>query len=184
MNYSKLDLAIMKKMMATIDDAKKKIERLDAKSSKLDEYYRQRAEERKYTIRLERESAASIIELYVKNLNEKFGKSTREIRMILSADEPDLFNQPAGDLEPDEINEQEEDEAEDEMAVEETASAPSNPSTEEFTKPDMEMEAPVTKEEAFDPFEHLDDDEYVPSNSEPTENDLPEEVDRDEELGF
>lgn len=180
-NYSKLDLAIMKKMMATIDDAKKKIERLDAKSSKLDDYYRQRAEERKYTIQLERESAVSTIELYVKNLNEKFGKSTREIRMILSADEPDLFNQPAGDLEPDEINEQEEDEAEDEMAVEETVPAPS---TEEFTKPDMEMEAPATEEEAFDPFEHLDDDEYVPSTSEPTENDLPEEVDRDEELGF
>lgn len=182
MNYSKLDLAIMKKMMATIDDAKKKIERLDAKSSKLDEYYRQRAEERKYTIQLEKESAISTIELYVKNLNEKFGKNISEIQMILSADEPSLMS--FDDPEPEEINEQEEDEAEDEMAVEETAFNPSNPSTEEFTKPDMEMEAPATEEEAFDPFEHLDDDEYVPSSSEPTENDLPEETDRDEELGF
>lgn len=182
MNYSKLDLAIMKKMMATINDAEKKIKRLDDKALCLDDYYRRRAEERKYTIELEKESANATIELYKENLKKKFGKNISEIQMILSADEPCLLS--FDDPEPEEINEQEEDEAEDEMAVEEAASAPSNPPTEEFAKPNMEMEAPATEEEAFDPFEHLDDDEYVPSTSEPTENDLPEEVDRDEELGF
>lgn len=168
MNYSNVDIMTMKKMVNKIVECEQRISELDDEAENLDEMYRRMAEEDKFTIKVERSSMETSRKTYAAAIENKYGKSLEEIISIIidadtSYDVKIDLGKESGDK---------------------TVIANVSMDKEAFTKPMMEMESPATKEEAFDPFEHLDDADYVPFSSEKKEDDLVEEVDRDEELGF
>lgn len=159
----------MKKMVNKIVECEQRISELDDEAENLDEMYRRMAEEDKFSIKVERSSMETSRKTYAAAIENKYGKSLGEIIKI-------IFDSDASyDVKIDLGKEDESDK---------TVIANVSMDKEAFTKPKMEMESPATKEEEFDPFEHLDDADYIPFSSEKKENDLVEEVDRDEELGF
>ena len=127
------------------------------------------AEEDKFTIKVERSSMETSRKTYAAAIENKYGKSLEEIISII------IDSDTGYEIKLDLGKEDEPDK---------TVMANVSMDKETFMKHNMEMESPATRKEAFDPFEHLDDADYVPFSSEKKENDLVEEVDRDEELGF
>lgn len=151
----------MKKMVNKIVECEQRISELDDEAENLDEMYRRMAEEDKFTIKVERSSMEISRKTYAAAIENKYGKSLEEIiSIIIDADTSYDVKIDLGK------------ESGDKTSVVNVYTGKTETAT------------TAANDDEFDPFDHLDDEKYVPFSSEPKERDLVEEVDRDEELGF